>query len=65
MCDVDIYSFLNVKFRRAFNNLFFGKRVRRDPVPHYQKPNVSIMLKRLKVYKGNSNTSSNFNVTDV
>lgn len=60
-----IYAFLNVKFRRAFNNLFCGRTLRRDPTPHYQKPNVNIMLKRLHMYKGHTNTSSMFNVTEV
>lgn len=58
-----IYAFLNVKFRRAFTSLFCGKMLRRDPTPHYQKPNVNIMLKRLNMYKaGHMNTSSMFNV---
>jgi len=62
-----IYAFLNVKFRRAFNSLFCGRKliIRRDPTPHYQKPNVNILLKRLNGYKTPLHTCSDYNMTEV
>lgn len=60
-----IYCFLSVKFRRSFNFLFCGanSRCRREPTPHYQKPNVNILLKRLNAYKATNSCS--YNVTEV